>query len=57
MFAVFSPSEAAGQFHIVQNIVISLTKARIGIEHIGILAKEIVVPCVVDVVREFGSIE
>ena len=43
MFLVVGPADAAGQLHIAQDIVIGLAEPGIGIQHIRILAAEIIV--------------
>ena len=47
MLLVFGPAQTACQLQIGEDIVISLAKTRIGIQRIGILTQEIIVPFVV----------
>ena len=43
MLLVVGPAQAAGQFQIRRDVVIGLAEPGIGIEHVRILAQEIIV--------------
>ena len=54
MLLVVRPAQTAGQFQILRDVVIGLTEARIGIQHIGILAQEIIVAFIVEAGERIG---
>ena len=54
MLSVLGPAHAAGQFHFACYIVISLAETGIGIQHIGILAEEIIVTFIVQFGERIG---
>jgi hypothetical protein len=54
MLLVFRPASARRQFEIVRDVVIGLAERRVGIEHIGVLAYEIVVPLIVEAADRIG---
>ena len=54
MLLVIRPAQSAGQFEIVEDIVIDLAESGIGIEHIWILTEEIIVPLIVQIIDGTG---
>src|SRR5580692_1145699 len=51
MFLIIGPAQAGSELHIIEDVVIGLPERSIGIQHIGILAEEIVVPLVVQMLQ------
>ena len=56
MFLIFGPAQTRRQLQIAEDIVIGLAEPGIGIQRIGILAEEIIVPLLLRLVSGLGSI-
>src|SRR6185437_16191583 len=54
MLLVVRPAQTARELQIVEDVVIYLAEARIGIEQIGILAEEIVMPRIIEAIDRIG---
>ena len=54
MLLIVRPAQSAGQFQIGRDIVIGLAKTGIGIQHIRILAEEIIVTLIVQLRDRIG---
>src|SRR6185312_8405601 len=51
MLLIFRPTQAADQLHIVRDVIVGLAKCGVGIQRVGILIEEVVVPLVVQMLE------
>ena len=54
MFLIVGPAQAAREFQIRRDVVIGFTETGIGIQHIGILAQEVIVTFIVEAADRVG---
>src|SRR6185312_10867829 len=54
MLLVLRPAQAAGEFQIVRDVIISLAKRGVGIERVGILATEVIVTVAIEAADRIG---